>query len=290
MKVHQNRKKNLIISYKNLTEELKKLFKEAYPEGYKDYLQKTIKPNGEPIFVVPLETEDTNYMIKFDVKIDTTLVDDELDKDPYEDEAGQDDGEYAPLSEAIDKEEGNNTIRTLQHGAYEDTFDVKDDKKSFELATADMEEAFGDTSDGSEDDLDRYLDGEEDDEEGDEDDEMEPDDDELLDIESMLIEADSGKGLLREENPPDEEPRGRKKSTAAAKKSTAKADKPAKKSEPVAKTAKTTKVSKPAKAPKPAAPKPAPVKAAKPAPVKAAKPAAAKAPKASTPKPAGKKK
>ena len=87
---HNNRKKKLIISYKNISEELRELFKETYPDGYQDYLQKTIKPNGEPIFVVPLETEDTSYMIKFDVKIDTGLVDDDLDKELYGEEEQND--------------------------------------------------------------------------------------------------------------------------------------------------------------------------------------------------------
>ena len=68
MKAHRNHKKNLIVSYKNLSDEMKEMFKERYPEGYNDYLQRFEKPNGEVIFVVPMETEDTVYMVKFDVK------------------------------------------------------------------------------------------------------------------------------------------------------------------------------------------------------------------------------
>ena len=60
MKRHDNRKKKLIISNENLSDELRELFKEAYPEGHKDYMQKIVKPDGTPIFVVPLETEDTS--------------------------------------------------------------------------------------------------------------------------------------------------------------------------------------------------------------------------------------
>ena len=41
MKNSQNKKKKLIVSYKNLSEDLLEKFKEAYPEGYKDYIQKT---------------------------------------------------------------------------------------------------------------------------------------------------------------------------------------------------------------------------------------------------------
>lgn len=208
---HRNRKKKLIISYKNLSEEVRELFKEAYPEGYKDYLQKTIKPNGEPIFVVPLETEDTSYMVKFDVVFDTGLVEEDLDKDLYGDE-NESESDFAPLSEAIEKEEGTSrAVGKMRHGALEEILDsIPDNKKEFEIASADIAAEFGDQAD---DDTDDYLDN--DDDKDDEDDDMEPDDDELLDIEALLEEADSGEGILREENPP-EEHRGRRKKKESA--------------------------------------------------------------------------
>lgn len=207
---HRNRKKKLIISYKNLSEEVRELFKEAYPEGYKDYLQKTIKPNGEPIFVVPLETEDTSYMVKFDVVFDTGLVEEDLDKDLYGDE-NESESDFAPLSEAIEKEEGTSrAVGKMRHGALEEILDgIPDNKKEFEIASADIAAEFGDQAD---DDTDDYLDK---DDKDDEDDDMEPDDDELLDIEALLEEADSGEGILREENPP-EEHRGRHKKKESA--------------------------------------------------------------------------
>lgn len=208
---HRNRKKKLIISYKNLPEDIRELFKETYPEGYKEYLQKTIKPNGEPIFVVPLETDDTSYMVKFDVVIDTGLVEEDLDKDLYGDDS-EGESDFAPLSEAIEKEEGtSHAVGKMRHGALEEILDVnsEDTKKEFEIASADIAAEFGDQSD---DEPDAYLDNDEPEED---DDDIEPDDDELLDIESLLEEADSGEGLLREENPP-EEHRGRRKKNESA--------------------------------------------------------------------------
>ncbi|MBQ1409198.1 MAG: hypothetical protein IIY87_05525 [Bacteroidales bacterium] len=209
---HRNRKKKLIISYKNLTDDVRELFKDAYPDGYKDYLQKTIKPNGEAIFVVPLETEDTSYMIKFDVKIDTGLVDEDLDKDLYGDEE-REDSEFAPISEAIDKEEGNDhRVGKLNHGAYEEMFEgLPEDKKEFEMANEDIEDEYGDRPDE-----DSYLDDDDDD-----DDDMEPDDDDLLEIEGLLAEADAGEGLLREENPPEEHYGRKKKEPAKSRKNAA---------------------------------------------------------------------
>ena len=68
MATTKKHKKNLIVSYKNLSDDLKILLREAYPDGYDDHMQRFTKPNGETIFVVPFETDDTCYMIKFEVK------------------------------------------------------------------------------------------------------------------------------------------------------------------------------------------------------------------------------
>ena len=117
-------KKNLIVSYKNLSDDLKEKFKLAYPEGYSNYITRFVKPNGDPIFVVPFETEDTAYMVKFDVKIDTLGQD--LDKALFDDDDAEGkDEEFAPLSEAIEKEEENTSHneRHLRHGDFEDIFD-----------------------------------------------------------------------------------------------------------------------------------------------------------------------
>ena len=53
MATTHKRKKNLIVSYKNLPDNLKELFKEAYPEGYNNYITKFLKPTGEAIFRHP---------------------------------------------------------------------------------------------------------------------------------------------------------------------------------------------------------------------------------------------
>ena len=200
---HKNRKKKLIISYKNLTEELRELFKEAYPEGYREYLQKTIKTNGEPIFVVPLETDDTSYMIKFDVVIDTGLVEEDIDKDLYGDDEHET-NDFAPISEAIEKEENgsNHTVGKMRHGALEEVFEgLPEDKKEFEIANADIDDEYGDRPEP-----DSYVDGDKEEEE-----DVEPTDEELLDIDALLEEADSGEGMLREENPPEEDRKPRKR-------------------------------------------------------------------------------
>jgi len=73
-------KKRVIISLNNLPSEIKEEFQKTYPYGYSDKVQKIQKPNGDTIFVVPLETESAIYMVKVDVKIDTKMTDEEFEK------------------------------------------------------------------------------------------------------------------------------------------------------------------------------------------------------------------
>lgn len=202
MNSRRTHKKNLIVSFKNLSEDLLLLFKEKYPEGYKDYLQRYDKPNGESIFVVPLETDDTVYMIKFEVKVDTTYDDDDLGKDFFDEEVEKADEEFAPLQEAIDKEENPNahTERTVRHGAYEDMMDDENNRKKKPAAGSlseigeELAEAFSDDDFDDEFADDEPEDGKDEDEE----DELEPSDEDLMEID---IDSDFFKDA---EIPPEE--------------------------------------------------------------------------------------
>jgi len=196
MNPHRTHKKNLIVSYKNLSEELKQLFKDTYPEGYNDYLQRFDKPNGDSIFVVPMETEDTVYMVKFDVKIDTTITDADDEKDYYDEEIEKADHEFAPLSEAIEKEENKNphTGRAIRHGDYEEAAASNKRKGSLSGLGKELEEAFD--NGGYEDD--EYVNEDADgDPDQDPDEDLEPTDEELMDIDSDFY-------LQNAEIPPEE--------------------------------------------------------------------------------------
>jgi len=184
-------KKNLIVSYKNLSDDLKELFKEAYPEGYNDHITKFVKPNGEAIFIVPFETEDTSYMVKFDVKIDT--LGEDLDKALFDDDSDDDSDEkespFAPLSEAIEKEEPNSSHRErhLRHGDFEDVLsDEKKKKASLGVDKEGLKEALGDAEEAEE--LDSY-DRLDDDIPADE--EFEPSDEDLRAIEDEYTDAEN---------------------------------------------------------------------------------------------------
>ena len=189
MSTARKHKKNLIVSYKNLPDDLKELFKEAYPEGYNNFLTKFVKPNGEAIYVVPFETDDTAYMVKFDVKIDT--LGEDLDKALFDDDGDVEKKEetFAPLSEAIEKEEnsGAHRERHLRHGDFEDVLDEEKKKKAtLGIDKEGLKAAFADDEEAEE--LDSYEKIGDDDEPSDDD--YEPSDEDLRGIEEEYLDAE----------------------------------------------------------------------------------------------------
>lgn len=188
MTTHKSHKKNLIVSYKNLPDDLKELFKEWYPDGYSNHLTKFVKPNGEPIYVVPLETDDTAYMVKFEVKIDTLAGD--LDKALFDEDSEEskeeEDSTFAPLSEAIEKEEGTgHTERVLRHGdfASAEEDEQRRNKLKLDIDKDEIKAAFSD-------DIDEADSYERDDEDPDPDD-YEPSDDDLRGIEDEFLDVEN---------------------------------------------------------------------------------------------------
>ena len=76
-------KKRLIISYHNLSEELQEKLRQQYPNGYTESMIRIDKGQGNFFYAVVLETEDINYLVKVDVKIDD--IEDEDEKDYFDD-------------------------------------------------------------------------------------------------------------------------------------------------------------------------------------------------------------
>ena len=60
-------KKKVIKSLENLSEDLKDLIHEQYPNGYEASITRITNAKKEPIFVFPLETDDATYLIKVPV-------------------------------------------------------------------------------------------------------------------------------------------------------------------------------------------------------------------------------
>ena len=57
-------KKRVIKSLENLTEDLRGLLREQYPNGYESSITRITNAKKEPIFVFPLETDDSVYLVK----------------------------------------------------------------------------------------------------------------------------------------------------------------------------------------------------------------------------------
>lgn len=245
MNRHDNRKKKLMISYDNLSEELKELFKETYPEGHKDHMQKIVKPDGTPIFVVPMETEDTSYMVKFEARIDSHFAEEELDKELFNDDTKEDE-KFEPLPDESSEKNSEHKEFILNHGSYDNAYDIK------------LEDEF-DIDDDEEEEKDDYVDEEEDDDNDNDNEEYvndyddEPNDADILDIEENYLLNDptlqqsKSKKAAAEKKPKTSKAKAEKTpkvSKPKAAKEPKRATKTTVKKETTAKTTKTTKAKK----------------------------------------------
>jgi len=57
-------KKRIIKSLENLSEDLRDLMRDQYPNGYEASITRIANAKNEPIFVFPLETSDSVYLVK----------------------------------------------------------------------------------------------------------------------------------------------------------------------------------------------------------------------------------
>jgi hypothetical protein len=88
----------VIKDYKSMTPDLMALLVEAYPDGFEYDTEYFTNAKGERVEAVPLETEDTKYLIK----VSTTLV---QKFEAYEDEEDNDDSDSEEFNAAEDVEE-----------------------------------------------------------------------------------------------------------------------------------------------------------------------------------------
>jgi hypothetical protein len=81
-------KKRVIVDYKNITEDILTLLTEKYPYGYDDDVVFFKNAKGEKVGAVPLETQDTKYLIKVGARLDEVVeafLDDDSDDDVSDD-------------------------------------------------------------------------------------------------------------------------------------------------------------------------------------------------------------
>ncbi len=78
-------KKRLVATYNNLSPEMQEAIKRFYPHGFSEAMMRIEKPGGGFFYAVPFETDEANYLIKIDVKIDDRSEEDE-EKDYYDED------------------------------------------------------------------------------------------------------------------------------------------------------------------------------------------------------------
>jgi hypothetical protein len=128
-------KKKVIKSLENLSEELKELLRDQYPNGYEGSITRITNAKKEPIFVFPLETEDATYLIKvpatknsegeYDVESkpepeeDTTPANND---DDYPSNTNEDDSFASNSSDDYDEEGGSR--KGGREASYDPDFDA----------------------------------------------------------------------------------------------------------------------------------------------------------------------
>jgi hypothetical protein len=115
-------KKRAIKSLENLTEDLKDLIKDQYPNGYESSISRITNAKKEPIFVFPLETSDAIYLIKVPV---TKNSEGEYDveskpEDEFDNSADEEDVTTSSSGDDYDEEEGGTKSR---EASYDPDFD-----------------------------------------------------------------------------------------------------------------------------------------------------------------------
>lgn len=124
-------KKRVIKSLENLSEDLRELMRDQYPNGYEGSITRITNAKKEPIFVFPLETQDATYLIKvpatknsdgeYDVEANPET---EFEKTPdtESDDFGNDDAYGAPADRDDDYDEDGGA-RKSREASYDPDFD-----------------------------------------------------------------------------------------------------------------------------------------------------------------------
>ena len=90
----QPEKKRVIVDYKNITNDLLDLLNSSYPDGYEDAVIRFKNSKDEMVSAVPLETDDTKYLVKVSVqlaaKLEAYLEDEDDDERDDDDNLSED--------------------------------------------------------------------------------------------------------------------------------------------------------------------------------------------------------
>jgi hypothetical protein len=123
-------KKRVIKSFENLNEELRELLRRQYPNGYEASITRIKNAKNEPIFVFPLETDDSIFLVKIPVTKNSegeydleSTKREEFDNAPdAEDDFASNDDDYDSNEEDYD-EDGRDGAKTRREASYDPDFD-----------------------------------------------------------------------------------------------------------------------------------------------------------------------
>jgi hypothetical protein len=91
-------KKRVIKSMENISAEVMEMVKKKYPDGWANHVIRVNKGNNEFFHAITVDTEDTSYMVKVNVKVDSI---EDLEKFAKEDDFGPDTDDSA-TDEAVE--------------------------------------------------------------------------------------------------------------------------------------------------------------------------------------------
>lgn len=86
MTSNANNKKRVVISYHNLSPELQLELRKKYPLGFTESMIRIEKGPGDFFYAVVFETDEINYLVKIDVKVDGGGHEEEEEKEFYDED------------------------------------------------------------------------------------------------------------------------------------------------------------------------------------------------------------
>lgn len=126
-------KKRVIKSLENLSEDLRDLMRDQYPNGYEGSITRITNAKKEPIFVFPLETHDATYLIKvpatknsdgeYDVEANPETEFEKTAGPGDDDFGGSDDDEYSSSRSNDDDYDEEGGSRKSREASYDPDFD-----------------------------------------------------------------------------------------------------------------------------------------------------------------------
>lgn len=94
-------KKRVIKNIDNISDEVKEAIREKYPDGWQNVVMRVNKADQSFFHAITVETEDTSYMIKVNVKVDSIEELERMENQDDDDSHDDDDDTIAGGEEDI---------------------------------------------------------------------------------------------------------------------------------------------------------------------------------------------